>query len=112
MQLKPLSPYAVPRSPASSTATHAHQPPHASPRAPPPCCRESPTLIKRQYDNFQGTRRGDLLDKVMASLPPRMHRWLLQRFADPAAWLAARLGFTRTNAVWCMVGHVLGLGDR
>ena len=48
----------------------------------------------------------------MAGLPPRMHRWLLQRFPDPAAWLAARLGFTRTNAVWCMVGHMLGLGDR
>ncbi len=48
----------------------------------------------------------------MGALPPRMHRWLLQRFPDPAAWLEARLGFTRTNAVWCMVGHMLGLGDR
>ena len=27
-------------------------------------------------------------------------------------WLAARLAFTRTNAAWAMVGHVLGLGDR
>ncbi len=102
-----------------STADHTRLPtrhmPHSPPPPPPPPPpprRESPTLIKRQYDNFQGTRRGDLLDKVMAGLPPRMHRWLLQRFADPAAWLAARLGFTRTNAVWCMVGHVLGLGDR
>lgn len=24
----------------------------------------------------------------------------------------ARLNFTRTNAVWCMTGHMLGLGDR
>lgn len=38
-------------------------------------------------------------------------------FAAPSvsllgAWLAARLAFTRTNAAWAMVGHVLGLGDR
>lgn len=41
-----------------------------------------------------------------------MHRWFLARFPEPAAWLAARLAFTRSNAVWCMVGHLLGLGDR
>jgi hypothetical protein len=87
-------------------------PPTPHPHPTPALARESPALIKRQYDNFQGGRRGELLDKVMGALPPRMHRWLLQRFPDPAAWLDARLRFTRTNAVWCMVGHMLGLGDR
>ena len=29
-----------------------------------------------------------------------------------ATWHAARLAFARTSAVWSMVGHVVGLGDR
>ena len=49
---------------------------------------------------------------MLPLFPPRMHRWFAGRFAEPATWLAARLTFARTNAVWCMAGHVLGLGDR
>lgn len=52
------------------------------------------------------------MDKVLSMLPPRMSKWFLSRFPDPGTWLAARLAFTRTNAAWAMVGHVLGLGDR
>eukprot|EP00775_Hariotina_reticulata_P013107 gene13107-13235_t len=68
--------------------------------------------IKKMYDSFSGTRRADLLDSVLKLLPPRMSKWLLGRFSDPGTWLAARLAFTRSNAAWAMVGHVLGLGDR
>lgn len=60
---------------------------------------------------MSGTRR-ELMDKVLSLLPPRMNKWFLSRFPDPGTWLAARLAFTRTNAAWAMVGHVLGLGDR
>jgi serine/threonine-protein kinase ATR len=59
-----------------------------------------------------GSNRAQLLDRVLQSLPPRLGKWLLSRFSEPGAWLAARLAFTRTNAAWAMVGHVLGLGDR
>lgn len=44
--------------------------------------------------------------------PPLLHRWFLGKWTEPAAWLAARLAFTRTAAVWSMVGHMVGLGDR
>lgn len=37
---------------------------------------------------------------------------MLDRFPEPAAWHAARMAFTRTAAVWSMVGHIVGLGDR
>lgn len=57
-------------------------------------------------------RRAELLDRVLENMPPRMHKWMLGRFPEPGAWLAARLAFTRSNAAWAMVGHVLGLGDR
>lgn len=51
----------------------------------------------------QGKRRSELLDKVLAMFPPRLHRWLLSKWSEPAAWHNARLAFTRTNAVWSMV---------
>ena len=40
------------------------------------------------------------------------HKWFLSSFAEPAAWFRARLAFAHTAAVWSMVGHILGLGDR
>ena len=49
-----------------------------------------------------------MLDKVLTMFPPRFHKWQLAKFAEPAAWLNARLAFTRTAAVWSMVGHVVG----
>ena len=44
--------------------------------------------------------------------PAIFHKWFLMSFPDPASWLAARLTFTRSAAVWSMVGHIIGLGDR
>ncbi|WIA34494.1 hypothetical protein OEZ86_012821 [Tetradesmus obliquus] len=72
----------------------------------------TPHQIKKMYDGFAGSNRAQLLDRVLQSLPPRLGKWLLSRFPEPGTWLAARLAFTRTNAAWAMVGHVLGLGDR
>ena len=60
----------------------------------------------------QGKRRSELLNKVLACYPPVLHRWFLARFPEPATWHRARLAFTRTTAVWSMVGHIVGLGDR
>lgn len=53
-----------------------------------------------------------MLNKVLTLLPPRMHRWQLSKFPEPATWHNARLAFTRTLAVWSIVGHIVGLGDR
>ena len=50
--------------------------------------------------------------QVLGIMPPRLHKWFLAKFPEPVTWLQARLNFTRTNAVWCMTGHMLGLGDR
>ena len=45
---------------------------------------------------------------MLESFPPRFHRWMLAKFGEPAAWIAARLAFTHTAAVWSMVGHIVG----
>lgn len=39
-------------------------------------------------------------------------RWFISRYFEPSKWLQARKNFTCTTAVWSMVGHVVGLGDR
>lgn len=63
-------------------------------------------------NTLTGSRKAELLNRVLSNLPPRLHRWLLARFPEPGAWLAARLSFSRAAAAWSMVGHALGLGDR
>ncbi|KAL3137629.1 hypothetical protein ABBQ38_004906 [Trebouxia sp. C0009 RCD-2024] len=68
--------------------------------------------VKKIYDGFQGKRRSELVNKLLALYPPVLHRWFLARFPEPATWHRARLAFTRTTAVWSMVGHIVGLGDR
>ncbi|TMW55922.1 hypothetical protein Poli38472_008570 [Pythium oligandrum] len=53
--------------------------------------------------------------RKILSLPvftPRFHQWFTNNFADPTAWFEARLMFSRSAAVWSMVGHIIGLGDR
>ncbi|RLN68840.1 hypothetical protein BBJ28_00002723 [Nothophytophthora sp. Chile5] len=77
--------------------------------------------IKERYLNMQKKYASDLpmmavyYRRKVLSLPvftPRFHQWFLNNFADPTAWFEARLAFSRSAAVWSMVGHIIGLGDR
>ncbi|CAI5488259.1 unnamed protein product, partial [Closterium sp. Naga37s-1] len=71
--------------------------------------------VKRLYDQraSTGQSEADLLRRhVLPLFPPLFHRWFPRAFPDPSAWLAACAAFTRSCAVWSMVGHVVGLGDR
>ena len=53
------------------------------------------------------------MSEILKKFPPVFHRWFLNRWKDrPAAWHGARTAFAHTAAVWSMVGHVVGLGDR
>ena len=75
--------------------------------------KEFALKVKTLFEEWPSNQsRARLLDKVLSTLPPMMHRWFIAKFPEPASWLQARLNFTRTNAVWCMTGHMLGLGDR
>ncbi|KAK9807336.1 hypothetical protein WJX73_002849 [Symbiochloris irregularis] len=69
-------------------------------------------IYEKHIQAHKEKKRTELLDRVLTMYPPRMHRWQLARFPEPAAWHAARMAFTRTAAVWSMVGHIVGLGDR
>jgi serine/threonine-protein kinase ATR len=53
--------------------------------------------------------------RKILSLPeftPRFHQWFYNNFADPTAWFEGRRAFARSAALWSMVGHIVGLGDR
>eukprot|EP01012_Entosiphon_sulcatum_P054179 TRINITY_DN7473_c0_g1_i1.p2 TRINITY_DN7473_c0_g1~~TRINITY_DN7473_c0_g1_i1.p2 ORF type:complete len:220 (-),score=44.65 TRINITY_DN7473_c0_g1_i1:186-845(-) len=49
---------------------------------------------------------------LLPAFPPIFYRWFLSMFPQPTAWFQARNGYAKTTAVWSMVGHVVGLGDR
>ena len=49
---------------------------------------------------------------ILAKYPPVMHLWFARRFTDLSQWFQARLIFTRSTAVWSIVGYFVGLGDR
>lgn len=50
--------------------------------------------------------------KIQQMSQPVLYRWFLEQFPGGDAWYNAKLNFTRTYAVWSMVGHIIGLGDR
>ncbi|XP_077246738.1 ataxia telangiectasia-mutated and RAD3-like protein isoform X3 [Tasmannia lanceolata] len=70
--------------------------------------------IKRIYDQCQGKIPEDemLKTKILPMFPPVFHKWFLTTFSEPAAWFRARVAYAHTTAVWSMVGHIVGLGDR
>ncbi|XP_062019493.1 serine/threonine-protein kinase ATR isoform X1 [Rosa rugosa] len=70
--------------------------------------------IKRLYDQCKGKIPEDemLKDKILPMFPPVFHKWFLTTFSEPAAWFRARIAYAHTTAVWSMVGHIVGLGDR
>jgi serine/threonine-protein kinase ATR len=58
---------------------------------------------KSKYEAF--------IKQVLPRHPPILHRWFSLN-ADPSVWLSKRLLFTRSQALWSMLGYIVGLGDR
>ncbi|XP_071509803.1 serine/threonine-protein kinase ATR-like [Diadema antillarum] len=51
-------------------------------------------------------------DRLLPRYPPVFGEWFQKTFTDPTSWYLSRLAYARTSAVMCMVGYILGLGDR
>ena len=49
---------------------------------------------------------------VLTKYRPYLHRWFFEKYSDPSEWLEARTSFTHSSAIWSIVGHIIGLGDR
>jgi serine/threonine-protein kinase ATR len=74
--------------------------------------------IYQEYLDLQ-TKYEDDIDKMKKSYKnlikdykPCFHKFFIQRFDDPTEWFEARNVFTCSAAVWSVIGHVIGLGDR
>ncbi|KJE90011.1 hypothetical protein CAOG_08500 [Capsaspora owczarzaki ATCC 30864] len=49
---------------------------------------------------------------ILNRFKPVFRHFFFEHFADPASWYARRLSYTRSVAVSCMIGYIVGLGDR
>mmetsp|Transcript_20575 Transcript_20575/g.45634 ORF Transcript_20575/g.45634 Transcript_20575/m.45634 type:complete len:251 (+) Transcript_20575:2452-3204(+) len=50
--------------------------------------------------------------KCLKRYTPVLHEWFVRNAADPSDWLQKRNNFVRSQAVWSILGFVVGLGDR
>jgi serine/threonine-protein kinase ATR len=68
--------------------------------------RELKELFEQSPDAYETYTK-----QVLPRHPPVFHKWFRMN-ADPSVWLSKRLIFTRSQALWCMLGYIVGLGDR
>ncbi|KAF2302159.1 hypothetical protein GH714_033131 [Hevea brasiliensis] len=83
---------------------------------------ERPFLCKPKDDLRKDARMMEfnaMINRLLSKYPESRRRKLYVRtFAviplteDCAAWFRARVAYAHTTAVWSMVGHIVGLGDR
>lgn len=58
--------------------------------------RDVVVQIKKIFEEHKDSlSKSKMMGKVLGMVPPRMHKWMLAKFPEPAAWLQARLNFTR-----------------
>ena len=67
---------------------------------------EKPTQeqIRQKIYNFENI--------LLKRFPPVLHIWFTSHFKDISSWFNSRLLYTRSTALWSMVGYIIGLGDR
>ena len=91
------------------------------------CCLQkhpgtAPKLTNRLYEQMQQlalsypsdpiSTMHSYRNQIVSHFPTLFHEWFDRTFSVPAEWFEARLSFSRSVAVWSMVGHIVGLGDR
>jgi serine/threonine-protein kinase ATR len=84
-------------------------------RYPAPNMREIMQLLPDMQNRHKmdiASLTGEYREKVAGKYRPYFHRWFLHTFEDSTRWLEARTRFSRSAAVWSVVGHIIGLGDR
>ena len=59
---------------------------------------------KKRKDNFTNI--------ILKKFPPISNLWFADQFKESSRWFNAISTYTRSTAVWSMVGYIVGLGDR
>lgn len=73
--------------------------------------------VRRNFEALQTiqddrTRGRKYRSEILPQFPAVFHKWFHLAFPDTTTWFENRCIFTRSAAVWSMVGHIVGLGDR
>lgn len=61
-------------------------------------------------DSHDSRARFKVFRRVTKAFPAIFHKWFLARWTNATAWVYARDRFTRSAAVWSVVGYIVGLG--
>jgi serine/threonine-protein kinase ATR len=69
-------------------------------------------MPSKEYNVLSTAKKLKTFVDDLKRLPPVFGDWFHERFPDPTSSYYARVSFVRTYAVMCMVGYVIGLGDR
>ncbi|EPY25839.1 hypothetical protein STCU_06451 [Strigomonas culicis] len=75
----------------------------------------TPTQVKARLGKMgeKGMTKYELFTKeILPHFPRVFHQWFDRMFVSNQAWYDARTLFTQSTALWSMVGHIVGLGDR
>ncbi|CAK8988792.1 unnamed protein product, partial [Durusdinium trenchii] len=72
--------------------------------------RQSLTEVKEMFDRSKDLHE-TFTRQVLPRHPPMLHKWFL-KCGDPSVWFAKRVLFSQSQALWCMLGYLVGLGDR
>ena len=67
---------------------------------------------KKKVDSNAMTNLEMFQRHILPVTKPVMHQWLQRQFQQCSDWYAARGLFTQSCALWSVVGHILGVGDR
>lgn len=71
--------------------------------------------IKSLYDDAKAkeiNKHEIFKSKILPGFPPIFHCWIHRSFANASEWYEARRTYTASTALWSIIGHVVGLGDR
>ena len=76
------------------------------------CYRECSLAMQDVADSRDLDKQRKEYEKCLQKFRPKMNRFFLENFLEPAVWFERRLAYTRSVAVSSIVGHIVGLGDR
>jgi phosphatidylinositol kinase/protein kinase (PI-3 family) len=69
--------------------------------------------IKRKAQELNmGETHTKIWTTVKNDVKPVLGNWFADHYLVPDIWYEARLNFTKSTAIWSMIGYVIGLGDR
>eukprot|EP00931_Biecheleriopsis_adriatica_P035102 TRINITY_DN20226_c0_g1_i1.p1 TRINITY_DN20226_c0_g1~~TRINITY_DN20226_c0_g1_i1.p1 ORF type:complete len:2907 (-),score=625.03 TRINITY_DN20226_c0_g1_i1:107-8827(-) len=72
--------------------------------------QQSVREVKELFDHSKDLHK-TFIKQILPQHPPVLQKWFTS-CGDPSVWFSKRLMFSQSQALWCMLGYLVGLGDR